>query len=115
VDTLANSVVYPANTTGTQVTMDFTGGSGLSAKVVGITPNIQDISAKQYGFIQTSGVATVIGDGSVAAGEAVIGHSVNGQADTMADGEEELVFGFALAADATNGTSVVFACYLNDL
>lgn len=99
-DVVLADVVYPASTDGSSVTTDYTGGSGLSAKVCGVSIQAVDISAAAYGWIQIAGVVSTSGDGSVAAGEAVIGHSTDGEADTMADGEEELVFGFALAADS---------------
>ena len=57
------------------------------------------------------GVADVYSDGSVAAGEAVVADdTTNGIADTMADGEEEQVFGWALEADS--GSPVTCACWL---
>lgn len=113
VDSEVGAVCYPANTAGTDVTIDYTGGSNLGNKVVGISVSLVDISDKAYGFMQTSGVISVRGDGSVAAGDYVIGHSVNGEADTMAAGEEHLVFGVALEADS--GANDLFACYLNRL
>lgn len=114
IDTLAGGICYPANTDVTQVTMDVAGGSAIAAVAAGIVPVVIDISAAQYGWIQVGGVAAkVIGDGAVAAGEAVIPDATaNGTADTMAAGEEHLSFGTALEADATDGTSIVFACLL---
>lgn len=112
-DAAVGEVVYPANTSGTQVTTDYTGGSGLSAKVAGIALGTVDISVASYAWVQVSGNATVRGDGSVAAGDAVIGHTVDGEADTFAAGEEHLVFGYSLAADG--GSPVTFACQLHGI
>jgi hypothetical protein len=93
-------LVYPASTDATSVTNDYTGGSGLTVKGCGVAIAAVDISEAPYVWVQVGGVATVRSDGSVAAGEAVIGHTVDGEVDTMADGEEELVVGFALEADS---------------
>lgn len=110
-DVAVNEVLYPASTDGVDWTSDYTGGSGLSAKVGCIALGTVDISVAPYAWVQVcqaGTVGTVRGDGSVAAGEAVIGHTVDGEADTMAAGEEHLVFGFALEADA--GSPDAFAC-----
>jgi len=109
-DLAISYVVYPASLDGTQVTCDYTGGSAKSARVIGVSLGAVDISVAKYAFIQVQGVVDTYGDGSVAAGDPVIGHSTDGMADTMADGEEELVFGFALEAD--DGSPVTFACQL---
>tara|TARA_R100000808_G_scaffold25060_1_gene61082 strand:- start:4222 stop:4692 length:471 start_codon:yes stop_codon:yes gene_type:complete len=105
-DTEVGDVVYPASTTGTSVSIDYTGGSSLSAKGKGFSVAAVDISEKPYGWIQRAGVHSAVRtDGGVSAGEAVIGHSVDGEVDTMADGEEELVVGFALATDGGSPTT----------
>lgn len=91
--------VYPTTTSGV-VSPDFTGGNGVTGKVVGV--GIGAIAAGSYGWIQVSGYHDAVKtDAGVGAGDALIGHTVDGEADTMADGEEEFVFGFALAADTT--------------
>ena len=102
-DIAINECLYPAATNGNSYTNDFTGGSGLGSSVGAIAIGTVDISAAAYAWVQlcvpgTSG--TVRSDGSVAAGESIIGHSVNGEADTMQAGEEDLVFAKALAADS---------------
>jgi hypothetical protein len=102
-DVAVNEVLYPANTTGTQFTSDYTGGSGLSAMVGAVALGTVDISVAPYAWVQipeTGTFGTVRSDGFVAAGEAIIGHTVDGEADTMAAGEENLVFAYALADDA---------------
>ena len=96
----AGDIVYPASTDGTSVSTDYTGGSSLAAKGKGFLAAAVDISEAPYCWIQRTGIVSARSDGSVAAGEAVIGHSVDGEVDTMDDGEEELVLGFALAADS---------------
>ncbi len=57
------------------------------------------IAANSYGWIQIGGAAACVGDGSVAAGEAVVSNG-DGTLDTMAAGEEHSVVGFAREADA---------------
>lgn len=105
-DAAVSEVVYPATTDLTQVTTDYTGGSATAAKVCGVTvATAVDISVAKYGFVQISGSRLVRTDGSVSAGEALVGHTVDGEADTMADGEEELVFGFALETDSGSPTT----------
>jgi hypothetical protein len=111
-DVAVNEVLYPASTDGTDFTSDYTGGSAVSARVGAVALGTVDISVAPFAWVQVcqpGTFGTVRGDGSVAAGEAVIGDgTVDGEADTMAAGEEHLVFGFALAADA--GSPDVFAC-----
>lgn len=98
-------VVYPTATHGV-VSCDYTGGSGLTAKVVGV--GISAIAAGSYGWILVNGYHDAVWtDAGVAASEALVGHTVDGEADTMADGEEELVFGYALAADTTTDQHTV--------
>ena len=111
VDLAIGYVVCPASTDGTKVTADVSGGSQLALRGIGVALGTVDISDKKYAFIQVAGVADVYSDGSVAAGEAVVADSgTNGLADTMADGEEEQVFGWALEADS--GSPVTCACWL---
>ena len=65
-------------------------------------------TSPQYGFVQVSGYCdTVLGDGDVAAGEFVVPHTADGQADTMADGEEEQVFGMCLTDDGPNFDAIL--------
>ena len=108
------------NTTGLEADAGFhaivsNGGEG-KVMVLGVAQHV--IASGSYGFVQSGGQATYVkGDGSVAAGELVVPDAA-GVADTFADGEAELVFGYALAADAANsgatGHSVpVFAAMLD--
>jgi len=91
--------VYGTTTWGV-VSPDFTGGSGITTHVVGV--GIVAIAAGSYGWVQVSGYHDAVKtDAGVAAADFLVGHSVDGEADTMADGEEEQVFGQALAADTT--------------
>lgn len=111
VDLAVGYVVTPASVDGTEVTADRSGGSQLALRGIGVALGTVDISATPYCFVQIAGVADVYSDGSVAAGEAVVADSAtDGLADTMADGEEEQVFGFALEADS--GSPVTCAVYL---
>ena len=93
----------------TAATNDTSGGSALGLKCIGIAQAVY--TTDYYGYIMVSGVCDVIGDGSVAAGEFVI-QGTDGVADTMADGEEEQVFGMALEDDDSN---VIFACAVSCL
>ena len=89
--------VYPTLNWGV-VSPDFTGGSGLTSKVCGV--GIVAIAAGSYGWVQVAGYHDKVKtDAGVAASDPLVGHSVDGEADTMVHGEEHLVFGFALAAD----------------
>ena len=91
------TVVYPTITHGV-VSPDFASGSGLTTNVVGV--GISAIAAGSYGWVQVSGYHDKVKtDAGVAAADFLVGHSVDGEADTMADGEEEQVFGQALTAD----------------
>jgi hypothetical protein len=56
------------------------------------------IPESYYGWIQVGGIANVVGDGSVAFGEAVVPNG-DGTVDTMAAGEEHEVIGFAVTDD----------------
>jgi len=60
------------------------------------------IAISSYGFVQKSGYAPYIkGDGSVAAGDALVAHTL-GCADTLDTDQGDMVFGYALAADAAD-------------
>lgn len=112
-DIAVNEVLYPASVDGNSYSSDFTGGSALTAKVAAIALGTVDISAAPYAWVQVCQAGTigeVRTDDGVAAADAVIGHSVDGECDTMADGEEEFVFGFALEADAgsPNTAAIMF-------
>ena len=82
------------------VTNDISAGLGVVAPA-GVA--ISAIGEGKYGWIQVSGKAVLVGDGSVAAGEAVVLDSSDGKVDSMAAGEEHEVFAFALEADDTAG------------
>jgi hypothetical protein len=107
---VAGQVCTPANITWTAVTNDVSGGSSIAATSFGgICVGVP--AQNGYGWVQIAGVATVRSDGSVAADEAVVPHSVDGEADTMAAGEEHLAFGRAL--DADTGSPVTCSVLLN--
>lgn len=101
-DVAVNEVLYPANTTGTAYSSDASGGSAVTARVGAVALGTVDISAASYTWVQVTQpgtFGTVRTDDGVAAGDPVIGHTVDGEVDTMADGEEEFVFAFATAGD----------------
>ena len=98
---IAGQVMCWADTAGTKVTNDRSGGTGIGTGLEPAGIGLAVYTQNYYGFMQIAGNALVIGDGSVAAGDFVVSHTVDGQMDTMADGEEEQVFGIALDADST--------------
>lgn len=97
------------------VTSDRSGGSQLAFCVRGVA--IGSIASGSYGWIQTEGICTFAGDGSVAAGDGLVPHaSEDGDADTInaasdAANTEYQVFGFALTADGSGagatGTAII--------
>ena len=95
-DTLAAQQVLTWMDNGYEVTNDVSEGMGVGG-FCGVA--ISAITESAFGWIQTGGQATVLTDGGVSAGEALVPHSENGEADTMADGEEEQVFAVALQDD----------------
>lgn len=109
----AGHVCAWANATRTAVTNDRAGGSAIGIQTAGIA--LAAMTQNNYGFILVEGYyATVLGDGSVAVGESVVlDTGVDGGADTMAAGEEDEVFGMALAADT--GTPATFPCAVHCL
>ena len=98
---IRGQVMNWANAAGTAVTNDRAGGSAITANhTAGIGCAVY--TQNYYGFMQVAGDVLVIGDGSVAAGDYVVAHTVDGQMDTMATGDENAeVFGWAYNADDT--------------
>ena len=97
------TVVEWANTTSTAVTSDRAGGSSVGRRVAGVA--VGTISQNQYGFIQTGGNhAAVRTDGGVVVTDFLISDTVDQDSDTMAAGEEHLVFAEALATDTVGNT-----------
>ena len=80
----------------------------LGVRPVGVA--IGAIAAGSYGFMLVSGFHDAVWtDGAVSEGDALVGHSTDGEADTFADGEEEQAFAMALAADTTTDQHTVAA------
>lgn len=94
----AGDVAYYSSTDKTIVNIDLS-DVATNVQAAGIIQAV--VTDTYYGWILVSGdYATVNTDGGVAAaGEALVGHSVDGEVDTFADGEEEQVVGVSLAAD----------------
>lgn len=88
------------------VNNDMAGGTGLGTLPMGVA--ISAITENSYGWIQVGGQAAVtITDGDVSSNDFIVNDTgVDGGCDTMADGEEEQVFGFVIADDATNAATV---------
>jgi len=105
--------VYLASVSAWVVSPDYTGGSSTSTRVAGV--GIGAIAAGSYGWIQITGIHTAVKtDAGVAAADYLVGHSVDGECDTMGDGEEEQVFGAALEADTAtephSAACILFGC-----
>ena len=94
--TLRAIVSFEAN--GTAGTDDWSVVKGSATVTAPAGVAIGAIASGSYGWIQVGGIVSCIGDGSVAALEPVVSGG-DGTIDTMADGEEEQVMGFALEAD----------------
>ena len=63
------------------------------------------IASGSYGFVQKSGYAPYIkGDGSDSAGDVLVAHTL-GTADTLDTDQGDMVFGYALAADAADSSA----------
>lgn len=79
------------------------GNAATAAKaLLGVAQHV--IASGSYGFIQKRGKADYVkGDGSVAAGDALVSHG-SGAADTLDTDEGDMVFGYALTADAADST-----------
>ncbi len=106
------------DTTTWEVTADLTGGADgeATAHVVGVSPVINDVSAGEiYQWIQCSGLALVKtnADDDISAADYLV-YDVNNQGtcDTMADGEEEQVFAYAVSDDV-NADDTVWAMLHN--
>ena len=111
-DLAKGDVVYPGSVSTWEVHEDYS--AALTKMVCGVAVTAVDISDKAYAFVQVGGICDdVLGDGSVAAGNPVIGHSTDGAAQLMAAGEEHLVFGFALEDDS--GSPTTFGCQLRGI
>lgn len=97
--TLADGMVcYSVDTTGYNVTPDVS--DAHNTQVACVAQSV--ITDEYWGWFQVGGVhPAVYTDGGVADGDILVGHTVDGQADTFADGEEEQMFAVALATDTT--------------
>jgi hypothetical protein len=77
---------------------DYDVASAAQSVVAGVAKD--SIAAGAWGEVYVSGYCPyVLTDGGVAAGDPLVAHTVAGEADTFADGEEEQVFGYALSTD----------------
>ena len=89
-DTLAVKEALSVMDDGWEVTNDYSNGvSNTGLAPAGIA--ISAITEGAFGWIQVSGMSDVLTDGGVTKGDALVLHSVDGEVDTMADGEEEQV------------------------
>jgi hypothetical protein len=92
------AVMSDATANSWDVTVDVSEQIGTATgRAVGVFQNA--VTAGYYGWVLVSGYGTVRTDNGVAAGDFLVPHSADHEADTMADGEEEQVFAQALTAD----------------
>lgn len=111
----ANDVVLYADSTGTEVTNDISGGSALSTeRVAGVA--VATITDAYYGWVQTKGVATckVEANTAVSAGDLVISGAADGCCAAATTSTTYKAFGIALAADtATTSAAGTVAVMLD--
>ena len=103
--------VMPASTSTWNVTQDIAGGSALfTGHCVGVA--VGTITAGNYGYVMVRGIHdNLFVEGTAAAGSSLIGpDAADGRAEVMAAGEEDQVFGVALAADVSNYTQAIINC-----
>jgi hypothetical protein len=113
---VGSTLKFLSGTTTWEVTVDVTGGADGEGvgRCCGVSPIINDVSDLDvYQWMQTKGQVNVLAnnDDDVAAGNYLV-HEGDGLSDIMADGEEEMVFGYALDAvvAATNLVSAFIYC-----
>lgn len=100
---------YVSGGAGLTVTNDRSGGSTTGQGVAGISLGTH--TQNYYGWVVVEGVCSVKTDTGVAFDDFLVAHTVDGEADTMADGEEEQVFGYALAADVSDAVVAKVRCH----
>ena len=110
----SNGAVLAQSTTGLWiVTADVSGGTmATNGAVIGIAQG--DVTTNYYTWAQYRGETDYVRtDGSVAIGDSLVNDvNTDEEADTFADGEAELIFGIAGAADDANGlTSAMLFCW----
>ena len=108
--TITKGQVVAIDTSATGSAMGYTvvpaaSGAAGTACVVGVA--LEAIASGGWGEICTGGYCEIVNtDGSVAEGDYLVAHTVAGECDTMADGEEEQVFGWATANDTATVDTV---------
>lgn len=108
IDCADGQVVYMQSTSTYDVSADQS--AALGARPIGV--GIGEITAGQYGWVMVAGIHdAILTDGGVAVGEFLIGHTVDGEVDTMAAGEEHLVIGQALSTDSGSPESTPAKIY----
>lgn len=96
-------VLQALGTTFTQATCDRDETGFLVARPAGVAVGTT-VTTAYYGFAQVSGIAitSIRSDGSVTAGDYLVVHTADDEADTMAAGEEEQIFAISGVADGAN-------------
>ena len=109
----SNGAVLVQGSTGLWiVTADVNGTVAANGRVIGIAQG--DVTTNYYSWIQYRGETDYVRtDGGVAIGDSMVNDvNTDEEADTFADGEAELIFGIAGAADDANGTaSAMLMCW----
>lgn len=95
---------------------DRSGGSAINSIPVGVVM-ATTLALNSYGWVQTKGINTsVLSDGSVAVGEALIAHaSTDGSVDSALAGSTQVIsvhqsFGLATANDTTSRVKAFLNC-----
>jgi len=105
-----------ASANGTAVSNDRSGGSSIGGTApAGLC--LRAVTEDNYGFVQVAGwnIVPVLTDGGVAAGDCLVCHTVDGQADTMGAGEEHKMWGVATAADDSSSYCAVGTVFIRRL
>lgn len=107
IDLVLGSVVgYDAAQANGYVVSADRSGDEISTLVAGVAVAAVDISAAAFCWLQVSGYcAAVRTDGAVVAGEYLVMHTVDEEADTIDTAEEHFVFGVALSTDSGSPTT----------
>jgi len=105
--TLANGNVVCPTTTQWEITVDYS--DAVTKKAAGIA--ISALTVSTFGWILVDGKHSAVWtDAGVAAGDGLVAHSVDGEADSLVTTtENHLVFGFAETADTTTDQHTVAA------
>lgn len=97
----ATGLWYVSNDVAGGTTIGTAGDAAVSQIFAGIVINSASYvpTTGSYGYVMIEGIHPVKSDDGISQGHRLVSDAVDGGADTMADGEEEQVWGVALADD----------------